>query len=156
MYCSNCGKEYEEGTKFCGNCGMSFDAQAVSEEAIADEPLHYQAQEAMTFSKSITTCLSKYADFKGRASRSEYWWFYLFSLLMSWGALLVDDTKVLSLLINLGFMLPVFAAGSRRLHDTNRSGWWQLLMITIIGIIPLLIWYSTKGESGNNRFGDKV
>lgn len=156
MHCTNCGKEYEEGTKFCGNCGMNFETQTVSKEAIADEATYRQNNEAMSFSKSITTCLSKYADFNGRASRSEYWWFYLFSILMSWGAVLVDNTGVLSLLINLGFMLPAFAAGARRLHDTNRSGWWQLLLITIIGIIPLIIWLSTKGDAYKNRFGDSI
>jgi len=110
----------------------------------------------MTFGKAISTCMSKFFNFNGRASRSEYWWFYLFTLLLSWGAMLVDRTQVLSTLLNLVFLFPVLSAGARRLHDTNRSGWWQLVMLTIIGIIPLIIWLATKGGEQENQYGSPV
>jgi uncharacterized membrane protein YhaH (DUF805 family) len=107
----------------------------------------------MTFGKSIAKCFAKYVDFKGRASRPEFWWFYLFTILLSWGSILVDKSQVLSMIVNLAVFLPVIAAGSRRLHDTNRSGWWQLIMLTVIGIIPLVIWWASKGSDQDNQYG---
>ena len=114
----------------------------------------------MNFSTAISTCLSKYATFSGRASRSEYWWFYLFVTLMTWGASLVGAMagggNWLGTLISLAFTIPVIAAGSRRLHDIGRSGWWQLLMITVIGVILLLVWFASKGNEAANEYGESV
>lgn len=87
----------------------------------------------MTFGDSIKTCFTKYADFTGRASRSEYWWFVLFIVLAS--IVLSMVTPLLSGLFSLATLLPSIAAAARRLHDTDKSGWWQL-----IGLIPLLGW----------------
>jgi uncharacterized membrane protein YhaH (DUF805 family) len=93
----------------------------------------------MNFQTAISTCFSKYGTFKGRATRSEFWWFYLFTLLMSWGATIVGNStvhgfgSVLSSLISLAFFVPTLAVGCRRLHDIGRTGWWQLLMLTMIG-----------------------
>lgn len=87
----------------------------------------------MTFTEATKTCLSKYADFNGRASRSEYWWFVLFTIIVSIVLSFVSNT--LSGLFSLGMLLPSIAAATRRLHDTNRSGWMQL-----IGIVPVLGW----------------
>ncbi len=115
----------------------------------------------MTFSEAIQTCMGKYATFEGRASRSEFWWFYLFGVLMSWAATLVgamtlprDIRELPSLMVNLAFLLPAIASGARRLHDTGRSGWWQLLMFTLVGFIPLVIWWSSESQAGANRFGE--
>jgi len=108
----------------------------------------------MTFGKSISTCFSKFFDFNGRASRPEYWWFYLFTLLLSWGSILVDNSILSLWLIVLFF--PAISAGARRLHDTNRSGWWQLIMLTIIGIIPLIIWLASKGSDQENQYGSPL
>nr|WP_256647130.1 DUF805 domain-containing protein [Thermomonas paludicola] len=110
----------------------------------------------MTFGKAISTCFSKYADFNGRSARPEYWWFYLFTVLLSWGAILVDSTQILSLVINLAVLIPVLAAGSRRLHDTNHSGWWQLIAFTVIGLIPLIYWLASKGDDRENDYGNLV
>ena len=81
----------------------------------------------MTFQESIRVCFSKYADFNGRAGRSEYWWFILFIVIVSLATSMVGS--VLSGLFSLGTLLPSIAAATRRLHDTNRSGWWQLILI---------------------------
>lgn len=107
----------------------------------------------MTFTDAIQACLSKFFDSSGRASRSEYWWFYLFTAVVSWGLAFVSPSLLLSLVVNLFFSFPLFAAGCRRLHDTNRSGWWQLLYITIIGAIPVIVWMSSKGDEQANQFG---
>ena len=92
----------------------------------------------MTFQESIRVCFSKYADFNGRAERSEYWWFILFIVIASLAISMVSS--VLSGLFSLGTLLPSISAATRRLHDTNRSGWWQLIAIVpVIGIIILIV-----------------
>ncbi len=116
----------------------------------------------MGFSQAISTCMAKYFTFSGRAGRSEFWWFYLFTILISWGASVVfvftmpEDPVMASIMINLVtlvFGFPVFAAGSRRLHDIGKSGWWQLLTLTIIGIILLIIWWATDSQKEDNQYG---
>ena len=117
----------------------------------------------MTFGKSVSTCFSKYANFDDRASRSEYWWFYLFGLLFQWvGGILgaiaggPEGYGVLSTIAALCLVVPFVAVGARRLHDTNKSGWHQLWALTIIGMIPLIIWYCTEGTKETNKFGDPI
>ena len=74
----------------------------------------------MSFTQSIKTCFQKYVDFSGRGSRSEYWWFFLFTFIVR---LLTFWIPIVGLLILLGLLLPSLAATVRRLHDTNRTGW---------------------------------
>jgi uncharacterized membrane protein YhaH (DUF805 family) len=105
----------------------------------------------MTFVESIKTCFSKYADFNGRASRSEMWWWMLFVFLASAAASVVGDA--LSALFSLGVFLPNIAVVARRLHDTDRSGWLQLLvLIPLIGLILIIYWCVQEGKEPN-RFG---
>ena len=146
MFCKNCGTELGVDAKFCHKCGGSTEISYTNNQLT-------NGNSEMTFGKSISTCFAKYANFNGRASRPEYWWFYLFTLLLGWGSLIIDHTGVVSLLLDLCFTCPLLAAGSRRLHDTSRSGWWQLLMFTIIGLIPLIIWLSSQGEQTSNKYG---
>lgn len=102
----------------------------------------------MTFGESISTCFSKYATFDGRASRSEYWWFFLFTFLVSVASSIVSET--LSGLFSLGVLLPSLAVGARRLHDVDRSGWFLLLwLIPIIGWIVLFVWAAQEGKEPN-------
>jgi uncharacterized membrane protein YhaH (DUF805 family) len=102
----------------------------------------------MTFGESISTCFTKYAAFNGRASRSEYWWWFLFTFLVSTGTGLINET--LSALFSLGVMLPSLAVGVRRLHDTDRSGWFLLLwVIPLIGWLILIIWAIQEGREPN-------
>ena len=152
MFCPKCGKENSEGAKFCGSCGADIDKFAAPNAA---KPA-IVAGESMTFVKSISTCLSKYVDFKGRASRPEYWWFYLFTVLLSWGAMIVDSSQMLSGLVSIAVLLPSLAVGARRLHDTNRSGWWLLISLSVIGLIPLIIWLASKGNEQANDYGSPV
>jgi len=113
----------------------------------------------MNFGESISTCMGKYATFSGRASRSEYWWFYLFTILMSWGSTIVAGALgnsmvgILPTIISLVFLIPAIAAGSRRLHDIGKSGWWQLLLIIpIIGWILIIIWFATDTKSEGDKY----
>ena len=93
----------------------------------------------MTFAESIRTCFSKYADFNGTASRSEFWWFQLFLYLA--GGILSLLSLTLCSIFYLAVLLPDLAAGARRLHDTGRSGWWQLLYIVPFGFIVLIVFW---------------
>ena len=119
----------------------------------------------MDFGISIKTCFSKYAVFSGRASRSEYWWFALFGFIGGIVTLVIDvmilgysseaygPTNIIFTVIT---FLPYLAVGARRLHDINRSGWWQLIVLTVIGIILLIIWWATVGKSKKNIHGSPL
>jgi uncharacterized membrane protein YhaH (DUF805 family) len=102
----------------------------------------------MTFGESISTCFTKYAAFTGRASRSEYWWWFLFTFLASAATGIVSES--LSALFSLGVLLPSLAVGARRLHDTDRSGWFLLLwIIPLIGWIILIVWLIQESKEPN-------
>jgi uncharacterized membrane protein YhaH (DUF805 family) len=150
MFCPKCGKENYNDVNFCGSCGANISASGASSSTLSAT---CAANEQMTFGKAIATCFAKYVDFSGRASRPEFWWFYLFTILLGWGSMLVDSSQVLYVIINLAVLLPALAAGSRRLHDSNKSGWWQLIMLTVIGFIPLVIWLASKGTDQENQYG---
>jgi len=119
----------------------------------------------MDFQTSVKTCFNKYATFSGRASRSEYWFFYLFTIIASVIAWVIDtmllgygadDTGAISLIFQIIIILPSLAVGARRLHDIGKSGWWQLLVITLIGIILLIVWFATIGSSKKNNYGPTI
>ena len=100
----------------------------------------------MTFFESIRVCLTKYADFNGRASRSEFWWFALFITLVS--AALVYVHQNLAYVFQIAVLLPFLAAGARRLRDVGKSRWWQLFLLApIAGIVVLGIWWALPPTS---------
>jgi uncharacterized membrane protein YhaH (DUF805 family) len=98
----------------------------------------------MTFAESIRTCLTKYVDFNGTASRSEFWWFMLFVFLVAVALSLVSTT--IAALFQLAMLLPCLAVGARRLHDIGRSGWWQLLHIVPLGVIVLIVFWVQESK----------
>ena len=93
----------------------------------------------MNFGQAISTCLLNYATFSGRAGRPEFWWFFLFQLLLMMAVSTVSER--LTGLVNIALLLPSLAVGARRLHDIGKSGWWQLLMISGIGFLVLVYWW---------------
>ena len=109
----------------------------------------------MTFGDSVSTCLKKYFVFEGRASRSEYWWFQLIvspSYFIS--TVFENDIAYIFLGITLFTLIPAISAGVRRLHDTNRSGFFVLIsFIPFIGGLILLFFLIPEGTKGKNRFG---
>jgi uncharacterized membrane protein YhaH (DUF805 family) len=111
----------------------------------------------MPFGVAVRACLTQYAGFSGRARRSEYWWFALFSFLVYLVASLLDaaiGAQVFSVIAALGLLLPTLAVGCRRLHDTGRSGWWWLIgLVPFAGGIVLLVFACLDSEPGPNRFG---
>ena len=109
----------------------------------------------MTFSESVSVCFKKYFVFEGRASRSEYWWFQLIvspSYLIS--EVLDNEVSFFFLGITLFTLIPAISAGVRRLHDTNKSGFFLLIsFIPFIGGLVLLFLLIPVGTKGKNRFG---
>lgn len=114
----------------------------------------------MEFTDSIKRNLttSAYAQFHGRASRSEYWWFILFTWLVSVGTGVIDvalsfQIPVVGTLVSLALLIPGFALVARRLHDTGRSGWWFLIVFTGIGAFVYLYWSVKSGDKRANKYG---
>ena len=116
----------------------------------------------MGFADAISACFAKYATFSGRARRAEYWYWFLFSILAGAAAGILGTTLFggaglgLRAIVSLALFLPGLAVYVRRLHDTDHSGWWMLIVFTIIGAIPLLIWLCTEGTQGANQFGART
>lgn len=129
----------------------------------------------MTFVEAVKSVYRRFLDFGGRACRSEYWWFVLFNVLV---AIVVGIVEValglgsgmmmagnggmsaafaggpLSIIWMLINIIPGIAVGIRRLHDTDRSGWWLLIgLVPLVGGIVLLVFFCSKGTTGPNRFG---
>jgi uncharacterized membrane protein YhaH (DUF805 family) len=111
----------------------------------------------VTFGEAISDGLSKYAQFSGRSSRSAYWWFVLFSILAYIATAIVDaaiNTRILSWLAVLALFLPSLAVLVRRLHDTDRSGWWVFIwFVPIIGSIVLIVFACTD-TGPPNKWGN--
>jgi uncharacterized membrane protein YhaH (DUF805 family) len=111
----------------------------------------------MSFADAISTCLSKYATFTGRARRSEYWYFALGSVLVSVIASVLDavlDVNVIALLASLALLLPSLAVTVRRLHDTSRSAWWLLIaLVPIFGGLALIVFACLDSTPADNAYG---
>ncbi len=110
----------------------------------------------MGFADAIKICFAKYVNFEGRATRPEFWYFVLFNIIVGTVAGIIDKAahgNAVGNLVGLIFLLPGIAVTTRRLHDIGRSGWWQLLSLTGIGIFLLLFWYCQRGELGSNVYG---
>lgn len=180
MFCDQCGASVLESAKFCPGCGTSIaresstpppppNANSESAKAYAQK----LAARKMNFLDSLSHCFLNYARFKGRGSRSEYWYFWLFvnaaNLLFLTPRILYNfeiDTplsfdnsngRVFLLAIPIFTLLtfiPMLAAMVRRLHDSGHSGWSILLsLIPIVGPIVLLVWTCSAGEPITNKYG---
>ncbi len=101
----------------------------------------------MSIQESVVTCLKeKYATFSGRASRSEYWWFWLATAIIGWVAGYIST--ILSWIIGLALFIPGLAVAVRRIHDSEHSGWW--VICPIVNLVFLII----PGTEGANKYGD--
>lgn len=118
----------------------------------------------MSFGKAIKICFQKYAQFSGRASRGEFWYFYLFSILPGLCNWIITTTfgeysdismvmNVLIIIFNIAIIIPMLSVSVRRLHDINKSGWNMLwFLLPLIGVIILLI-YWLKESTSDNQYG---
>lgn len=126
----------------------------------------------MTFTEAVVTCFRKYVDFSGRARRSEFWWWALFVFLVDlivnaiggFQPILIilgrgpsgESTvwSVIAGIVSLVLLLPGLAVFVRRLHDTDRSGWWWLIgLIPLVGAIILIVFLAQEGQPAANRYG---
>ena len=114
----------------------------------------------MDFVSAIKSGFQKYATFSRRASRSEFWFWVLFSIVVTAAGGIIDqalfrdaNVELFAPLIVLALLVPFLAVWARRLHDSDRNGWWLLIYYSGIGIILLIVWYCSKGTVGTNRFG---
>lgn len=124
----------------------------------------------MDMTTAVKTVLGKYATFSGRASRPEYWWWVLATVILFVILGLIDAmvlapmmgftpdqpeaAEPLTAIASLGLLLPNLAVAARRLHDTDRSGWWILIsLIPVLGSLVLLFFLVQRGTDGANRFG---
>jgi uncharacterized membrane protein YhaH (DUF805 family) len=112
----------------------------------------------MSFPDAVRSALTQYATFSGRARRSEYWFFYLAVAVAYFVASFVDQALglnyVLYGVVVLALFLPTLAVGARRLHDTNRSGWWLLIgLVPLVGAIVLIVFFVQDSHQGVNQYG---
>jgi uncharacterized membrane protein YhaH (DUF805 family) len=116
----------------------------------------------LKFTEAIKAVLKKYTDFSTRSLRSEYWNWVLFGFIASVILSILDsivfgtkssNTGPFEILFSLATFIPGLAVTVRRLHDVDKSGWWILIALTIVGIIPLTYWFCIPGTPSNNRFG---
>ena len=130
----------------------------------------------MNMQAAVTSVFRNYATFSGRARRAEYWWFILFSLIVSAILSVLDGALfgysftsmtgdgsaafeyaspgILGSIWSLATFIPGLAVAVRRLQDTGRSGWWLLIfLIPLVGLIVLLVWFASRGNPGTNAYG---
>jgi uncharacterized membrane protein YhaH (DUF805 family) len=114
----------------------------------------------MNFTEAIASGFKNYVGFGGRACRSEYWYWTLAMFLLMIVTTVIDifafsesEYRPVTTIFQLATFLPCLAVAIRRLHDLDRTGWWFLILFTIVGIILLLVWFCMKGTTGPNRFG---
>jgi len=112
---------------------------------------------------AIDKAFKNYLNFSGRSNRSEFWYFFLFILLGNFLTHLIDtyiigyhpeEMGMVSGIFFLATAIPQLSLTFRRLHDIGKSGWWFLLCFTIIGLIPLFVWWCTMSDPKKNSYGN--
>ena len=117
--------------------------------------------DANTFMGAFKDAIARYVDFKTRSTRSQFWWFMLWSVIISIAASFVDvalgmggDSGPVGLLASLALLLPALAVTIRRLHDIGRTGWWVLIQfVPLVGIIVIIVFACTKSQEHQNEWG---
>ena len=157
VFCRGCGKEIHETAPTCPHCGAPQSNLRASssqrENGLNENPANWYLE-----------VLKKYATFSGRARRKEYWYFVLFSTLVSIGLMIIDGVTgtfsaesgigLLSGIYALAVLIPSIAVMVRRLHDTNRSGWWfWIVLIPIIGAIVLIVFLASDSKPEESKYG---
>lgn len=144
--------------------------QTMKRKLLAGDPLPPRPEATISgegkgydFTEAIASGFRNYATFAGRAPRSEYWFWTLFTVLGSIATSIADGalgfgswskTGPFNALFLLATLLPGIAMWVRRLHDVNRSGWWAwIMLIPIVGWILMLVWNCTRGDAEQNEYG---
>lgn len=115
----------------------------------------------MGFQDAVRTGFQKYTDRSGRATRSEFWWWFLFVVIGNVVASIIDSAlfgaqgfPLVGIVFGFALLLPTICVAARRLHDRDMSGWWLLLwLVPFVGGLIILILCALEGTKGDNRFG---
>ena len=161
MFCSKCGKPVDDGARFCSSCGNSLNGTCAGNSTgkkIGDYFAEIQAHaddrkgpEPVDFVKAIKLFFLYALNFKGRSSRSEYWWGYLFNALLS---VALGSVPFVGGLLSMAMIVPGVALSIRRMHDIGKSGWYMLMgLIPLVGPIVLLVFVCTAGQPEANQWG---
>jgi uncharacterized membrane protein YhaH (DUF805 family) len=114
-------------------------------------------ESSMNFTTAVQSVLSQYVGFSGRARRSEYWYFFLFNVIVSVVFSIIDaiiGSQILGIIVSLALLLPGLAVTLRRLHDTDRTGWWiWIALIPIVGVIVLIVFLCKDSDPAANKYG---
>ncbi|MDO4608214.1 MAG: DUF805 domain-containing protein [Clostridia bacterium] len=162
MFCKNCGKQLEDGALFCSECGTAIPAsekpvEPTVEPTIETQPLNDSAAaqpaakpQDIDLVQAYRLFVANLLNFKGRATRPEYWWVFLINWLLTF---LINLIPVLGALLSLIIIIPNLALTVRRLHDTGKSGWYAFIsFIPIVGTVLLII-QLCKDSDGDNQWG---
>ena len=164
MFCSKCGQPVGDGAQFCANCGNPVNGTKPKNDT-AEKAKNFFAEmqaraddlkgpEPVDFVKAIKLFFLYALNFKGRSSRSEYWWGYLFNTLLS---LVLPVIPVIGGLLSLVMLVPGIAISVRRMHDIGKSGWYLLMgLIPLAGPIILLVYACTQSQTEANQWGPAV
>ena len=164
MFCSKCGQPVGEGAQFCANCGNPVNGTKPKNDT-AEKAKNFFAEmqaraddlkgpEPVDFVKAIKLFCLYALNFKGRSSRSEYWWGYLFNTLLS---LVLPVIPMIGGVLSLVMLVPGIAISVRRMHDIGKSGWYLLMgLIPLAGPIILLVYACTASQTEANQWGPAV
>lgn len=142
MYCKNCGANIKDGSTFCTTCG----AAQNSFNNDGNGNVSTGSRKGVGFIDAVKLFFQNYANFEGRATRSEYWWAWLFTFL-------IGCIPVVGYVASLACLIPGIAVFVRRLHDIGRP-WYHLFIgfIPLVGAILLLVWMC-QDSTGDNQWG---
>ena len=160
--CLQCGRAISEPNQtYCGNCGTRLSSEPNPGAMVTAGTV--PSARMISFVAAIQFGFRRYFDFSGRSTRAEFWWWILFTVIVVIALTLVDvslgtydhenDAGLLSGLFRLATLIPSLSLGARRLHDINRSGWWQLMWLISWLIVPaviLIIWFCRKSNMQND------
>lgn len=172
MFCNQCGTKLEEGMNFCTNCGAQVVAQQPVEMEQTVNPTGYAYQPAqevyatqeqasytqgtspspasVSFGEAIKLFFTNYTNFTGRSTKSEYWWAFLFNILVS---TVTTGIPVIGGLVSVALLIPGLAVAVRRLHDTGKKWTYMFIgLIPLVGAILLIIQYC-KDSDADNQWG---
>lgn len=149
-----------------GSVPMFSPAAGQSATSVSTAPGQHMRSGVTGFGEAISICFSKYFMFSGRANRAEYWYFQLFALLVNLLLALVIGLSataistiaaivpLIMLIFQLALFIPLLSVSVRRLHDTDKTGWWLLIgLVPIVGFIVLIVFFIQRGTLVANRYG---